>query len=82
MYDGFERSSLSPNLILSEDTFESVTGVVDYYSINIDIKNGYNHKTIENSISKITSTGDNIIPRNLVQERAKLDLLDFKKWSL
>ncbi|KPI49164.1 hypothetical protein IM33_16605 [Clostridioides difficile] len=75
MYDGFERSSLSPNLILSEDTFESVTGVIDYYSINIDIKNGYNHKIIERNISKITSAGDNIRPRNLVQERANLESL-------
>ena len=69
MYDAFERSTPSANVIVSENTFKKDTGIDDYYTIGVNMKAGYNDKKLEKEISNITSKGKNIILRNLVQER-------------
>ncbi|WP_371025370.1 ABC transporter permease [Paraclostridium ghonii] len=69
MSDGFERSTPSSNVVVSENTFEKATGIKDYYSINVNMEDEYNDKKLEKEISKITSKGDNITSRNLVKER-------------
>ncbi|WP_315167630.1 ABC transporter permease [Metaclostridioides mangenotii] len=69
LYDSYERSNPSSNVIVSENTFKKATGIEDYYSINVNMKDGYNDKKLEKKISKITSKGKNIEFRNLVQER-------------
>lgn len=78
MYDGFERSFPSSSVIVSENIFGKDTGVNDYSSINVKMKEGYNDKKLEKEISKITSTGKNIRTRNLVQERENTKALNEK----
>lgn len=69
MYDAFERSVPSSNVIVSENIFKKDTGISDYYTINVDMKDGYSDKKLEKEISNITSKGKNIVLRNLVQEK-------------
>ncbi|MBS5788111.1 MAG: ABC transporter permease [Clostridioides difficile] len=69
LYDSYERSNPSSNVIVSENTFKKATGIDDYYTINVNMKDGYNDKKLEKKISQITSKGKNIEFRNLVQER-------------
>lgn len=69
MFDSYERSSSSSNVIVSENTFKKATGMNDYYSINVNLKDGYNDKKLDKEISQITSKGKNIVLRNLIQER-------------
>lgn len=78
MYDGFERSVPSANIILSENIFTEITGVNDYYSINVNMDNGYDDEKLEKEISKITSDGENIRPRNLIKERENTEALYYK----
>lgn len=76
MFDGAERTGPSSNIIVSENVFENATGVQDFYYINVNMKEGYNDKVLEKEISKVTSKGDNITPRNIIKEKETIKAIN------
>ena len=69
----------SADVIISEDRFKDITGVSDYYSINVNMNQGVNHKKLEKEIAKITSKVNRVKLKDLVQRREDIKAFHAKK---
>ncbi|MGL5507828.1 MAG: ABC transporter permease, partial [Paraclostridium sp.] len=69
MSELYHTSSTCADVIVSEETFEKVTGINAYSSINVNMNEGANHKKIEKDIAKITSNVKGAMLRDIVAEK-------------
>ncbi|MCT4507720.1 MAG: ABC transporter permease [Tepidibacter sp.] len=78
MYEGFMIGFDSVDIIVSEEKFKEITGINDYFSVNVNMNEGTNHKELETNILKITSKIKGVIFRDLVEQRENIKALHNK----
>lgn len=69
MSDLYHTGSRCADVIVSEETFEKVTGINEYNAVNINMDEGSNHKKLEKDIAKVTSNVKGAMLRDIVAEK-------------
>ncbi|RDY28094.1 ABC transporter permease [Romboutsia weinsteinii] len=65
----YHTGSNCADVIVSQDTFKKATGINEYSSVNVNMKDGADHKQLEKDISKVTSKVKGAMLRDIVAEK-------------